>query len=847
MELKNISINDFQLVTSASGAYILLSLGSGQGGRIAAGAFTEQIKPSIKNGVWFIGSQSTGVTAQGEDGKSVRLRRGSTGIEWAYANEENWQMVVSYSELKLNFDDLTEEQKSQLKMTLDDLSEEDIALLQQPARDMIATLQATNVEMQAAKNDAQDTADHPTYIGIDYFVYKWNKTSKVYDKTDIYVKGEQGEQGVQGVQGVRGVQGEPGQKGEDGLPPTLQLGDVTTLEAGANARAKITLNGTTAEGSPIYKIDLFLPRGAKGENGSGAGNVLVDASQLEKGKQYVFTPNQNGSAEGRFEESHIPDEEDITSVGNKLKLKDRTSDDGMGRIILRKSKTFEEQLTQTNTVYEIRYEFDLNGDEVDMPEGCVLDFQGGSLNNGSVNGKNTIIKSQPVKIFNSNITLAGTWNAEEAYPEWFGAEGDGVTDDSDAFNRMFKDSLFPIYSFKNTTYILGNTVYIGGRAERYIKRVIKGNSAIFKPGRNLDVMFNVGLDDLESNETYPGVIDFNSFSVLNNGYSVETIFKIVGTFSNLRNISIQGDTDRQFFNTAIWLQRDWFGSVIEQCVLHFCKKAIVLAGQVNLLHIYKCAVLACDYGVYTDSSTSPVMVSHEADDLWIDNCDFEGNTHSIFHNDKLCSIRCWKITNNHFESNKGDEIYIPTKVDSSIFNLHGAIISSNSFLGFKGMTIGTEDGGEVFGVLLSNNEISGDEPKTILVKGSYTRSCLEYGNRCSSGIAIVVSDTFNSNDKPSGSAMVRYENQPNLPWGTWDTKGVNGDIRWNERGLFVRNKLWRFIPAYEFDSSSDIKISGTTGERPTGVNVGFQYFDTTLNKPIWWKGGQWVDATGNVV
>lgn len=323
--MENISINEFQLVTSASDAYILLSLGSGQGGRIAAGTFTEQIKPSIQNGVWFIGNQTTGITAKGEDGKSVQLRHGLTGIEWAYMNEENWQLVVPYSELKLNFDDLSEEQKSQLKMTLDDLSAEDIALLQKPAKDMIATLESTNTQMQAAKNDAQDTADHPTYIGTDYFVYKWNKSTKVYDKTDIYVKGEQGEpgeQGVQGVQGVPGVQGEPGQKGEDGLPPTLQLGDVTTLEAGANASANITPNGTTADGSPIYKIDLSLPRGAKGENGSGSGNVLVDASQLAVGKQYVFTPNQNGSAEGRFEEVIVP-EIDTTNLATKDDLNEK--------------------------------------------------------------------------------------------------------------------------------------------------------------------------------------------------------------------------------------------------------------------------------------------------------------------------------------------------------------------------------------------------------------------------------------------------------------------------------------------------------------------------------------------
>ena len=41
--------------------------------------------------------------------------------------------------------------------------------------------------------------------------------------------------------------------------------------------------------------------------------------------------------------------------------------------------------------------------------------------------------------------------------------------------------------------------------------------------------------------------------------------------------------------------------------------------------------------------------------------------------------------------------------------------------------------------------------------------------------------------------------------------------------------------------------SGTTEKRLSGVDVGFQYFDTTLGKPIWWNGSAWVDATGQEV
>lgn len=40
--------------------------------------------------------------------------------------------------------------------------------------------------------------------------------------------------------------------------------------------------------------------------------------------------------------------------------------------------------------------------------------------------------------------------------------------------------------------------------------------------------------------------------------------------------------------------------------------------------------------------------------------------------------------------------------------------------------------------------------------------------------------------------------------------------------------------------------SGTTALRPTTSPVGFSYYDTTINKPVWLKTAPstWVDATG---
>lgn len=43
------------------------------------------------------------------------------------------------------------------------------------------------------------------------------------------------------------------------------------------------------------------------------------------------------------------------------------------------------------------------------------------------------------------------------------------------------------------------------------------------------------------------------------------------------------------------------------------------------------------------------------------------------------------------------------------------------------------------------------------------------------------------------------------------------------------------------------KNEGNIKERPilSSTDIGYQYFDHTINKPIWWNGNKWVDANGN--
>ena len=107
--------------------------------------------------------------------------------------------------------------------------------------------------------------------------------------------------------------------------------------------------------------------------------------------------------------TNFPDDEDITNSDGVLSFKDRDYEpnnfSGLGRIILRKNIIVDKDgnakniLTQgmidkENTIYEIRYNFDLNGAEITILEGCVLDFQGGKIINGIINIQNTKILPQ---------------------------------------------------------------------------------------------------------------------------------------------------------------------------------------------------------------------------------------------------------------------------------------------------------------------------------------------------------------------------------------------------------------------------------------------------------------------
>lgn len=95
-----------------------------------------------------------------------------------------------------------------------------------------------------------------------------------------------------------------------------------------------------------------------------------------------------------------------------------------------------DMINQSNIIYEIRYNFDLDCETLNVPEGCTLKFEGGMLRNGKVVYNNTYLKSQNTNIYRDVLVL-GTVRNDIAYSDWFCARKDGISDDSTALQNFF--------------------------------------------------------------------------------------------------------------------------------------------------------------------------------------------------------------------------------------------------------------------------------------------------------------------------------------------------------------------------------------------------------------------------
>lgn len=143
MEEKRLDIKDFQPYSSVSDndKVLMAKGGTGTDASITIALLrtilTNGIKPEIKDGVWYIGGVSTGVSAG-----AVQLRLGENGIEYRYSDNDEWAMLITVSKLQ-----------------------------------------------EPAVNIAEELRTHPCKVSENYTWMIWDAVNKVYTDTGISARG----------------------------------------------------------------------------------------------------------------------------------------------------------------------------------------------------------------------------------------------------------------------------------------------------------------------------------------------------------------------------------------------------------------------------------------------------------------------------------------------------------------------------------------------------------------------------------------------------------------------------------------------------------------------------------
>lgn len=211
--------------------------------------------------------------------------------------------------------------------------------------------------------------------------------------------------------------------------------------------------------------------------------------------------------------TNAADEEDLTVDGQLLKLKDRSNINGMGYVILRQNKTFKEQVTQPNTIYEIRYDFDLREETVEIPSNCVLKFDGGSLTNGAIIFNQTLLEGD---YYMYECSCTGTIRNTTIYAEYFSFKKD---EEELKFLLSLSDNNKTIIFKKDKTYIIDSRE-CAQDATKF---------ATISDIRNLTIDFN-GCHLYDAN--------LNSYYFTGSSETDQSYFYII-TFKNTKNITVK--------------------------------------------------------------------------------------------------------------------------------------------------------------------------------------------------------------------------------------------------------------------------------------------------------------------
>ena len=141
-------------------------------------------------------------------------------------------------------------------------------------------------------------------------------------------------------------------------------------------------------------------------------------------------------------------EDDLSIRDSKIEFSNRKFNPdeftGMGYYILRKNMVngknilTQEMVSDSNTIYEIKYDFDLNGATITVPDSSIIKFNGGILRNGTISAN--ICSNKYSRIFDNVIV-----DSDNVYVTWFDDINNIREDATLAFKAAVKKTQSTLY------------------------------------------------------------------------------------------------------------------------------------------------------------------------------------------------------------------------------------------------------------------------------------------------------------------------------------------------------------------------------------------------------------------
>lgn len=512
-------------------------------------------------------------------------------------------------------------------------------------------------------------------------------------------------------------------------------------------------------------------------------------------------------------------------------------------------------INQPNTIYEIRYDFDLNNKTIDIPKNCILKFEGGAFNNGFITNYYTCI-----------------------YPEIFGAIPNDNFDCTDAINKAAK-----LAEMTNTTLHFSDGIYKVTKTVDFSAINICGNCATIKgymtdesPIIHIDprkgqqwssfdkrtrIIENLIIDCNSKNnigiKIYGDQQLFSNIHIIHVGWLGFYLFG--GTGVKITNMYIEGDNNSLDYSKGMCLMST--DTEVSSLTIQNVATGVISTGSNQFTNVHTWGYstrknmyvhLICTGRVtinnwYFDTAPSG-MISND------DNCDW-----IIIGNDNIlkrqylggCAILCLSEYNGHvissnvsFFTGEVQKNHTPKCIFityKSKFAQKSTILNESIPSDWKLCT--DEDVGniikfskydKIIPLIGPLNERPSSETYNLKVGQPYYATDLytmlfwqgHYFIDPLGDIGLHYGDTSRRPDITNAENLYYYDNVL-------------------KKLLYGSHGVWRDA----LGNNPDLATKGTTDTRPTLLNEdeGFEYYDTTLKRKILWNGINWVNVDGTTL